>query len=456
MAVWNSTNVAHVLSRTLFGYAKNDLSVAQGYGTFADLLDAALLKDKPLPQAPNTWVNTVPAASQTTSGETGTWYREFNYWWFDLMNKEGLNMREKMVLFLHNHFSNERDKVVYPQNMYAQNALFRKHAFGNFKQLVKEISIDPSMLIYLDGNNSKGSAPNENYARELMELFTMGIGNYTETDVKQAAKVLSGWQVSGLTSTFVASRWYTEASVTVLGKTAKFDLNSLIDHIFAQKATAEFICRKLYQEFVYYKPNEAFVTQMAAVLRSNNYELKPLLKFLFTSDEFYTPAYLGSKIKNPTELMVGATKLLELPAPDYINMYELAKVLQMQLFQPPNVAGWPGQREWISSTTYSYRGGFTDSLITGKRYNGVAVTGKLFALTYAQSFNNSEKAVEFVDDVTSLFLAFPVTAKKKAFLVETLLAGTIVKNYSTYLPGANANLQQFFKAVMRLPEFQLC
>jgi hypothetical protein len=137
-------------------------------------------------------------------------------------------------------------------------------------------------------------------------------------------------------------------------------------------------------------------------------------------------------------------------------MYELAKVLQMQLFQPPNVAGWPGQREWISSTTYSYRGGFTDSLITGKRYNGVAVTGKLFALTYAQSFNNSEKAVEFVDDVTSLFLAFPVTAKKKAFLVETLLAGTIVKNYSTYLPGANANLQQFFKAVMRLPEFQLC
>jgi hypothetical protein len=195
---------------------------------------------------------------------------------------------------------------------------------------------------------------------------------------------------------------------------------------------------------------------MAAVLRSNNYELKPLLKFLFTSNEFYTPAYIGSKIKNPTELMVGAAKLLELPAPDYINMYEMAKVLQMQLFQPPNVAGWPGQREWISSTTYSYRGGFTDSLITGKRYNGVAVTGKLFALTYAQSYTNSEKAVEFVDDICFLFLSFPPTVKKKAFLLETLLAGTIVKNYSTYSPGANVNLQQFFKAVMRLPEFQLC
>ena len=137
-------------------------------------------------------------------------------------------------------------------------------------------------------------------------------------------------------------------------------------------------------------------------------------------------------------------------------MYDMSKLLQMQLFQPPNVAGWPGQREWISSTTYSYRGGFTDSLITGKRYNGVAVTGKLDPVPFAQTFTNSEKAVEFVDDVSTLFLAFPISAKKKAFLLETLLSGTIVKNYSTYLTGVNANLQKFFKAVMRLPEFQLC
>jgi uncharacterized protein (DUF1800 family) len=456
MPAWNSKNIAHLLSRTLFGYSKQNLQAAQGYSSLSDLIDLALLQDAPQPSAPNTWVNTVPAASQTSSGETGTWYREFNYWWFNLMHKEGLAMREKMVLFLHNHFANERDKVVYPQNMYAQNALFRKYALGNFKQLVKDISKDPSMLIYLDGNNSRGSVPNENYARELLELFTMGIGNYTETDVKQAAKVLSGWQVSGLTATFVPARWYTEASVTVVGKTAKFDMNTLIDHIFTQKATAEFICRKLYKEFVYYKPNEAFVSEMATVFRANNFEMKPLLKFLFSSEEFYTAAYIGAKIKNPTELMVGASKLLELAAPDYINMYELSKVLQMQLFQPPDVAGWPGQREWISSTTYSYRGGFTDSLITGKRYNGVNVTGKLSAVPYAQTFQNSEKAIEFVDDVCQLFLAFPPTVKKKAFLLETLLGGTIVKNWSTYTPGANVSLQQFYKAVMRLPEFQLC
>jgi hypothetical protein len=455
MPTWNTSNIAHLLSRTLFGYSKKDLVTASGYASFTDLLDSIILKELALPEAPNTWVTTPPASSQTSS-ETGIWYREFNYWWFNLMQKEGLNMREKMVLFFHNHFANERDKVQYPQNMYAQNALFRKYAFGNFKQLVKEISIDPAMLIYLDGNNSRGSAPNENYARELLELFTMGIGNYSETDVKQAAKVLSGWQVAGLKANFVTTRWYTEASVTVLGKTAKFDVNTLIDHIFDQKATAEFICRKLYKEFIYYKPNEAFVTQMANVFRSNKYEMKPLLKFLFSSEEFFAPAHKGTKIKNPTELMVGASKLLELTTPDYINMYEMSKVLQMQLFQPPDVAGWPGQRDWISSTTYSYRGGFTDSLITGKRYNGVNVTGKLVVVPYAQTFNNSEKAVEFVDDVLALFLQFPVTAKKKAFLLETLLGGTIVKNWSTYTPGANVSLQQFFKAVMRLPEFQLC
>jgi uncharacterized protein (DUF1800 family) len=456
MPVWNSTHVGHLLARTLFGYSKNDLSVAQGYGTYSDLIDLALLKDTPMPAAPNTWVTTVPAAAQNTSGQTGTWYREFNYWWFNLMHKEGLNMREKMVLFFHNHFANERDKVQYPQHMYAQNALFRKYAFGNFKQLVKEVAIDPAMLIYLDGNNSRGATPNENFARELLELFTMGIGNYSEIDVKQSAKVLSGWQVNGLTANFVSTRWYTEASVTILGKTAKFDVNTLVDHIFEQKSTAEFICRKLYKEFVYYKPNEAFVTQMADVFRSNKYEMKPLLRFLFNSEEFFKATYLGSKIKNPIELMMGSSKLLELPTPDYINMYELSRVLQMQLFQPPDVAGWPGQRDWISSTTYSYRGGFTDSLLTGKRYNGVNVTGKLVPVPYAQTFTNSEKAVEFVEDVCKLFLAFPITAKKKAFLLETLLAGTIVTNYSTYSPGVSANLLQFFRAVMRLPEFQLC
>ncbi len=456
MPVWNSSNMSHLLSRSLFGFSKNDLTMAVGYGTFADFLDKALLKDSALPAAPNAWVNAVPAQIQQTDGSAGRWYNEMTAWWYSRMVNEGLSMREKMVLFFHNHFANERDKVNYPQNMYAQNQLFRKYAFGNFKQLVKDISKDPAMLIYLDGNNSRGVNPNENYSRELMELFTMGIGNYTETDVKQAAKVLSGYLVSGLTSTFVPTRWYTEANVYVLGKTAKFDINTLVDHIFEQKATAQFICRKLYQEFVYYKPDEVFITKMATVFRANNYEMKPLLKFLFTSDDFYKKEIIGSKIKSPTQLLVGSAKLLQVKTPDLNNFYELARTLQMQLFQPPNVAGWPGQREWISSTTYSYRGGFTDSLLTGKRYNGAAVTSKLDPIPFARTFSTSEKASEFVDEIIGLALRFPLSDTRRKFLLDTLLDGTIAANWNTYTANSDARVNKFLKALMRLPEFQLC
>jgi len=165
MPVWNSSNMSHLLSRSLFGFSKSDLTTALGYGTFSDFIDKALLKDATLPAAPNTWVSAVPAQSQQDDGSAGKWYTEMTSWWYMRMVNEGLSMREKMVLFFHNHFANERAKVVYPQNMYVQNQLFRKYAFGNFKQLVKDVSIDPGMLIYLDGNNSRGAGPKNMPAR---------------------------------------------------------------------------------------------------------------------------------------------------------------------------------------------------------------------------------------------------------------------------------------------------
>jgi uncharacterized protein (DUF1800 family) len=455
MPTLTSTNVKHLLARSLFGYSKDQFQQAMGYGTLEDLVDRALLSTQKLPAPPNPWVDTLPAQAQQDSGDAGTWYRELTYWWYNRMFSEGIYMQDKMVLFLHNLFSCDRDKVIYPQYMYQQNQLFRKFAFGNFKQLVKEVSIDPTMLIYLDGNGSRGTGPNENYGRELMELFTLGIGNYTENDIKQAAKVLSGWQVKGLTATFDSTRWYKETSLTIFGKTAAFKVDTLVDLIFEQKACAEFICRKLYKAFIYYKPDEKFIGQMADVLRSNNYEMKPLLRFMLLSDHFYQTSIRASHIKDPQELMVGSLKALQVKTPDLVNLYEMAKILQMQLFQPPNVAGWPGQRDWISSTTYSYRGGFTDSLLTGKRFNGTAVTGKINAVTYARTFPNSEKAEQFVNDVVDSLILFPISDTKRQFLLDTLLDGTIAANWSTYTPQADARILRLLKAIMRLPEFQL-
>jgi hypothetical protein len=450
-----ASNIRHLLSRSLFGFSANDYEKAMGYGSLESLVDQAILAPLPLPAPPNAWVSLTPAQAQQDSGDAGRWYNELTQWWNKRMYTQGLNMQEKIVLFLHNHFACERDKVNYPQHMYMQNQLFRKFAFGNFKQLVKEVSIDPTMLIYLDGNNSRGSAPNENYGRELLELFTIGIGNYSENDVSQAAKALSGYQVRGLTVTYDPARSYTNASLTILGKTAKFNMNTLVDLIFEQKQTAEFICRKIYQNFVYYKADEVFVKKMADVFRANNYELKPLFRFLLLSDEFYKPSILASRIKNPQELIIGTLKLLQIPVPDWNNAYELARMLQMQLFQPPDVAGWPGQREWISSTTYSHRGGFTDSLLSGKRYNGVNVTGKLNPLAYARTFPTSEAAVAFVNQLIDLFILFPISDTKRSFLLETMLEGTIAANWSTNTAQADVRIARLLKAMMRMPEFQL-
>lgn len=450
-----NANAKHLLARALFGFSKDHFQQAMGYGSLEELVDRALLADVAVPSPPNSWVNTVPAQIQQDSGDAATWYRELTYWWYKRMVNEGLSMKEKMVLFWHNHFSCERDKVNYPQHMYQQNQLFRKFAFGNIKQLVKEVSIDPTMLIYLDGNNSRGTGPNENYARELMELFSLGIGNYTENDIKQAAKVLSGWQVKGLVSVFDPTRWHKEANLTIFGKTAAFKVDTLVDLIFEQKACAEFICRKLYKAFIYYKPDENFIGQMANVLRSNNYEMKPLLRFMFLSDHFYQSTVQASHIKDPQELMVGSLKALQVKVPDIVNLYDMAKLLQMQLFQPPDVAGWPGQRDWISSTTYSYRGGFTDSLLSGKRFNGTTVTGKLDPLAFARTFPNSEKAALFVNDVIDALVLFPLSPTKRQFLLDTMLDGTIAANWSTFTPQADARINKLLKAIMRLPEYQL-
>lgn len=454
LPVFNSINIKHCLNRIQFGFRESDFARAQALGNWKSLIDE-ILKTDTLPTAPNAWVNTEPNATQQNDGSAGRWYLEMSYWWQNLMLKESLRLTERMTLFFHNHFACERDKVNYPQHMYKQNQLFRRFALGNFKQLVKEVSKDPAMLIYLDGNNSRGNGPNENYARELFELFTLGIGNYTETDIKQAAKALSGWQVSALNANFVSSRWYTEANLSIFGKTEKFTLDSLIDWVFEQPACAQFICRKLYKEFIFYKPNEAFVTQMANLFKKSNFELKPLMEFILTSDEFYRSDVIGSKIKSPQDLIIGTYKALGFQNLDNANAYELARILQMQLFQPPNVAGWPGQRDWISSTTYSHRQGFTDSLLTGRRYNGVAVTSKLNPIDYIRTSPNAEKAVEWVDEKCFLFLASPLPETRKKFLLETLLDGTIVANWSTYLPGAEARINKFLRALMRLPNYQL-
>jgi uncharacterized protein (DUF1800 family) len=464
MPIWNIATAKHLLSRTLFGYTRKDLDYALTFPSLDAFVEQELLKEIDAPPHPGDWITENPIADNGTID--GQRYRAFNYWWFDLMLKEKTSMREKMVLLLHNHFTSQRSEVPYPQHMYNQQKLLRKYAFGNLRQLTKEITIDPAMLIYLNGrgSRSKNAIPNENYAREVMELFTLGVGNYTENDVKEAAKTFAGWTVNGLEAKFDPNRVSTE-NKTILGKTGNFTYSQTIDILFEQPACAPFICKKIYKEFIGIAPNDTFVAKMAKVLKDNDFNLKPLLSFFLKSDEFFSAELIGAKIKSPTELMIGTLKIFDFMNPairyddvaksDYAYIYDTSKTLQQQLFEPPNVAGWPGQRDWISSTTYAYRNGFSDSIINGKKLTGGKIAFLLNALDYSRTFDSSENAVKFIDETSSLFFQIPLSEIKKKILLDTLLEGTIAQNYSTYVPMADIRLKNLYKTMMRLPEYQL-
>ncbi|AQG78414.1 DUF1800 domain-containing protein [Spirosoma montaniterrae] len=451
MSAWNADNARHLLARCLFGYTRADLAKALSYNSADAFVSAELLASLPQPAPPNPWVTETPVANDSN---TGIRYAELTTWWLNRMLTEGTSMREKMVLFWHNHFVSDRAKVNYPQHMFKQNALFRQHAFGDFRQFVKDVTIDPAMLIYLDGRQNNKNAPNENYARELLELFTLGIGNYTETDIKQAAMALTGWRVNGLDVAFNKAN-FADVSKTFLGKTGNFSYTDIVDIIFTKDAAAEFVCRKLYKEFIFYKPNEAFVKQMADVFRKANYNIGAALRFMLTADEFYKPEYRGAKIKNPVELTVGSLKYLDIRRPDLAYIADVSRTLQQYIFYPPNVAGWPGQRDWISSNTYPARGGFSDSLVNGRRANGQNLSFKVVPLDYARSYKSSEDAQQFVSDVMQQMLTISPAASQQKLLLDTLLDGTIAANWSTNTPMADVRIQKFLKALMRLPEYQL-
>jgi len=443
---WDEKAAIHILSRTLFGYTRQDIDFALSM-SLDEFVDNHLLANKPEPTPPF-WVYD-PSSDNSTERT-----RELTYWWYDQMIRQGYSFREKMVLFWHNHFVSEVDKVALPQRMYWQNKLFRDNVFGNIRELTKKISIDPAMLIYLDGNKNRKGAPNENYGRELMELFTMGIGNYTETDIREAARALTGWRVDGVTSYFDEER-FDDGLKTILGETGNFGYEDVVDIIFRQEVTAKYFCRELYKEFIYITPDENFVNELAGALRQNNYELKPVLSLLLKSSYFHSEEIRGSKIKNPVEFVVQVMRQFNITTPDYNYMRQVVEGLEQKLFDPPNVSGWDGDKRWINTTTLPARNIFTDSVIRGERPGGSELTFKVKLVEYARTYPSSESAESFISDVAKIFIQFPLSDTRKTYLLNTLLDGAAVYDWSTFNQLAENRLELFFKALSRLPEYQL-
>jgi uncharacterized protein (DUF1800 family) len=269
-----------------------------------------------------------------------------------------------MTLFWHNHFTSSLAKVGYTPALYRQNELFRREAFGNFARLLKAVARDPAMLIYLDGVGSIARQPNENFARELLELFTLGEGHYSEADIKNAARAFTGWSMDRETGAFVDRiKQHDGGEKTFLGQTGRFDGDDIIAIVLRQPRTAELVCEKLWREFVSLTPDPAEIRRLAAILRTGGYEMKPVLRAMFLSPQFRDPASHGTLIKSPVDLIVGSVHLLGLPVPEKTQLVRMMQGLGQVPFDPPNVKGWPGGESWITTYTLLLRQQFMRRMI---------------------------------------------------------------------------------------------
>jgi uncharacterized protein (DUF1800 family) len=288
---------------------------------------------------------------------------ELREWWLREMLTTPSPLTEKMTLFWHNHFATSQRKVRFTAFMYRQNTTLRKYALGNFGTLLHEMARDPAMLIYLDSVNNRKEQPNENFAREVMELFTLGEGHYSERDIKEVARAFTGWSVDRETGQFMFRRGaHDYGDKTIFGKTGNFEGDQVIDLLLAKPETAQFITRKLWREFVSPTPDEAEVTRMAAIFKDSGYNVAKLMRTMLTSDAFYADGNRAALIKSPVEFVVGTLKTFDIEAANLRPFALTSAVLGQNLFAPPNVKGWPGGENWINTATLLQRKQMVDRL----------------------------------------------------------------------------------------------
>jgi uncharacterized protein (DUF1800 family) len=288
---------------------------------------------------------------------------ELRGWWLEEMVTTPTPLTERMTLFWHNHFTSSQQKVRFAELMYRQNVLLRANALGNFGVMLHAIARDPAMVIYLDSAQNRKGTPNENFAREVMELFTLGEGHYGERDIKEAARAFTGWSLDRDSGSFVFRRFMHDyGEKTVLGRTGLLDGDDVLDILLARPETAEYITRKLWREFVSPDPDEAEVKRIAARLRNSGYDVKTALYAILTSDAFYAGQNRGVLVKSPIDLVAGTLRQFEMRPALPIPFAVATASMGQNLFSPPNVKGWPGGETWINASTLLARKQFLDRL----------------------------------------------------------------------------------------------
>jgi len=515
---WTRVEASHLLRRCLFGFSLTDLDTSVGLG-MPGAVDALLAAGTP-PAPPR-----VVSAKETSIAIGSTWVdqpyngdlaydrsRNLQAWWMGQLLSQPPSIGEKMTLFWHNHFATEWKTVNEPHHTYHHLEKLRLGALGSFKELARKITVDPAMLRYLNGNTNTKSNPNENYARELQELFTIGKGpeiapgnytNYTEDDVKAVAKVLTGWRDvrDNRTAEFrptqhdPSDKRFSSAYANAIvegrsGSDGATEIDDLIEMIFAQAETARHICRKLYRFFVYYvvdaEVERTIIQPMADLLIGSNWEIAPVLSMLLKSAHFHDFSNRGCFIKTPLDLVVGTLRSLDSALPGatdlalqyqvWLALVDQAANMQMELLSPPDVAGWPAFHQdpvyyeaWISSDTLPRRVQYTDRCLGTKGYQ----IGTWYLLPnlvgVAQSTSDPSDLGTLVEELAERLFPIPLTSSQLAYLQSVLLAGAPdyewPNSWSAYMAAptdstkksvVETRLRNLFKAMMAMAEHQLC
>ncbi|MEO1623887.1 MAG: DUF1800 domain-containing protein [Bacteroidota bacterium] len=362
---------------------------------------------------------------------------------------------EKMCLFWHGHFACTTKMA---QLALRQVQSIRKHALGNFRDFVKAIARDASMIRFLNNQQNRKRKPNENFARELMELFTIGRGHYSEQDIKEAARAFTGWS-SNLKGEFVfRSRQHDFGQKTFLGRTGNFDGDDIIDRLLEEKQTARFICQKIYRYFVNDQLNDQHVEDLAHHFYQSDYDIGGLMRYLFLQDWFYDPVNQGCRIKSPAELIAGMIRSLKITIKEEKALVFLQKALGQSLFDPPNVAGWPGGRQWIDNSTLLIRLNLANSLIAGQEFKFRA-KDEFEAQQRGRALRKLDASVDMAPIVTQ----FERENLRQSFqeLTDYLIVPQLPLSKDFFDPYTikterAAYIKTLCIRLMSLPEYQLC
>ena len=338
--------VPHLLRRAGFGGSPSELASFENLGVAGaidNLLNYESIDNSSLPANPDI---TLALTKTPPPGE----FVNLVWWWVDRMINTPRPLEEKMTLFWHNHFATAIYKVRSPYLMFKQNQLLRGRGMGNFRDLLMGVTEDPAMLIWLDGARSRKSAPNENYGREVMEVFTMGVGNYTEDDVKAAARAFTGYAVDKSGNTFFNPNNHDNGTKTFLGQTGNFGPEDIVNILASHPATAQSIARKLFTYFAYENPSDDTVNRIADTFTRTDGDIKSVVEEVLSSDEFWSPqAYLGL-VKSPVDYLISSLRSLGAKVRPVAAVATLNNMGQL-LFDPPSVFGWPDGAAWINTST---------------------------------------------------------------------------------------------------------